>query len=90
MGGGREGARHDVVHVYTVASATSLGEGNTGHTPAPPQQNPTVRQNVFEWVRKDVVVEGGEKSRNRGNRRAGRLCKSQEARESPGRPRAGA
>ena len=40
-GGGREGAGRDVVRVYSAASATSLGEGNTGHTPDPPQQNPT-------------------------------------------------
>ena len=72
-GGGREGAGRDVVRVYSAASATSLGVGNTGHTPDPPQQNPTVRQNVFEWVWKDVVVEGGEESGNGGNKRGGRL-----------------
>ena len=30
-----------VVLVYGEASATSLGAGNKGYTPDPPQQNPT-------------------------------------------------
>ena len=33
--------RQRVVQVSSGASATSLGEGNKGHTPDPPQQNPS-------------------------------------------------
>ena len=33
-----------VVFVFGGASATSLGEGDKGHTPDPPQQNPTAHK----------------------------------------------
>ena len=62
QGAEQSGAERNVVHVYSVASATSLGAGNTGHTPDPPQQDRTVQQNVLGWMWKDVVVEGGVES----------------------------
>ena len=35
---------------YSEASAASLGVGNKGHTPDPPQQNPTGRSSEHKWL----------------------------------------
>ena len=35
---------------YSEASATSLGVGNKGHTPDPPQQNPTGWSSEYKWL----------------------------------------
>ena len=44
------GTNRDVVFVHREASATSLGAGNEGHTPDPPQQDPTALPVLWMWM----------------------------------------